>query len=257
MESGTKWNMILSRQRRQLSLDIEHCSPIALREIILDVHTSGHVLDLIAQTYTDDEYLLKDLVLCPNLSEESLAFIALTASEEVKQFLSGRRVLDLVVVDPAAAEGTSDGKAGESAHQKKLNVLQMVNRMTTPQKIKLALKGTKEARSLLIRESNKQISMSVLENPRLTDSEVDFFAKSTNLSEDVMRKIGTHPDWTKKYSIIQSLVFNAKTPVGIAMGFVSKINDRDLGLLEKSRSVSTGVRTAARQMVAKKKLGKK
>jgi hypothetical protein len=35
------------------------------------------------------------------------------------------------------------------------------------------------------------------------------------------------------------------------------MNDRDLGLLEKSRNVSEAVRAAARGLVAKKKMGKK
>jgi hypothetical protein len=139
----------------------------------------------------------------------------------------------------------------------KLNIMQAVNRMTTPQKIKLALAGGKDARSLLIRESNKQIAAAVLENPRITDGEIDFFSQSTNLSEDIMRKIGTNFEWTKRYSVARALVNNPKCPAGIAVGFVGRMNDRDLGLLEKSRNVSEAVRAAARGLVAKKKMGKK
>ncbi|MDH4162719.1 MAG: hypothetical protein OEW15_08515 [Nitrospirota bacterium] len=253
MDPYSRWTAILtrSRKRKLLPLDIEHCSPIALRSIVLDAHTSTHVLDRIAQVYCDDEYILRDLVRCPNLSETTLAFIALTASDEIKNFIAGTRVMD-VVTDEAPGQAAAD--AGK---KKKLNVTQMVNRMTTPQKIKLAISGGKEARGLLIRESNKQISQAVLANPQIKDNEIEFFAKSTNLSEDVLRKIGMNSEWTKKASIAHALVHNPRCPVGIAVGFVPRMGDKDLAMLEKSKSVSNAVRTAARALLARKKSGGK
>jgi hypothetical protein len=240
---------------KQLPLDLQHCSPMALRNMVLDVNTPAEVLDQIALAYADDEYVLRDLVHCPNLSETTLAFISLTASEDIKNFIAGTRVMDLVAhEDPKEGAGA---QAAAKGAKKKLNVVQMINRMTTPQKIKLALSGGKDARGLLIRESNKQVSTAVLNNPRITDSEIEFFAKSANLSEDCMRKIGMNSEWTKKYSVAHALVNNPKCPAGIAVGFVSRMMDKDLALLEKSRNVSEAVRAAARGLVAKKKAGKK
>jgi hypothetical protein len=259
MDPNARWKYILFRTQRkkQLSLDVEHCSPMALRSIILDVRTPTAILDRIALAYSDDEYVLRELVRCPNLSETTLAFIALTASNEIQNFISGTRAMDLVVYDekqqvPAAA-GTASGRPGKQ----KLNIIQAVQRMTTPQKIKLALAGGKDARSILIRESNKQIAVAVVENPRITDGEIEFFAQSTNLSEDVMRKIGTNSEWTKKYSVARALVNNPKCPAGIAVGFVTRMPERDLAVLEKSRNVSEAVRAAARGLLVKKKSGKK
>ena len=110
---------------------------------------------------------------------------------------------------------------------------------------------------MLIRDSNKQIASAVMANPKITDNEIEFFAKSTNLSEDVMRKIGTNSEWTKKYSVAHALVNNPKCPPGIAVGFVARMQDKDIGLLEKSRNVSEAVRAAARGLAAKRKSGKK
>jgi len=250
MDQPTKWKVIYARKfKRQLPLDVEHCSPIALRAIILDVRTPASVLDQVAQVHCYDEELMRDLVRCPNLDEVTLAFIALTASDEMKHFIASTRVVEVVIGDgPADATKGLDGK--------KLNITQLIHRMTISQKIKLALKGAKEARGMLIRESSKLISMGVLENPRLTIGEVEFFAKSTNLSEDVIRKIGTNAEWTRKNTVISALVNNPKTPVGISMGFLNRLPDRELGLLEKSRNVPAPVRTAARNIIAKKKLGK-
>ncbi len=257
MDAYSRWKYIIfrSHRRRQLPLDLQHCSPISLRNMILDVRTPAEVLDQIALAYADDEYVLRDLVRCPNLSETTLAFISLTASDEIKTFITGTRVLDLVVYEEPKEGAAKAAAAGTD--KSKLNVTQAVNRMTTPQKIKLALSGSKQARGLLIRESNKQISTAVLDNPRITDTEIEFFSQSTNLSEDCMRKIGMNSEWTKKYSIAHALVNNPKCPPGIAVQFVTRMMDKDLALLEKSRNVSEAVRAAARGLIAKRKLGKK
>lgn len=250
MDPQSKWTLIFARSRRkQLPLDIEHCSPIALHHIILDVHTPDSVLERIAQVYFDNEDILKDLVRCPNLSETTLAFIVLTAGDEIKTFISGTRVLDVVMGDEAAGEGP-EGK------KKKLNVQQIVLKMSPAQKIKLALTGAKDARGLLIRESSKIIAQSVLANPRITLGEVESFAKSANLSEDVIRKIGTNAEWTRKSTVVTALVYNPKTPVSISLGFINRLSERDLGILEKSRSVPEAVRSTARTQLIKKKLGK-
>lgn len=257
MDPYSRWKYILFRKHRkkQLTLDLQHCSPMSLRNMILDVRTPAEVLDEIAMAYADDEYVLRDLVRCPNLSETTLAFISLTASDDIKNYITGTRVMDLVVYEEPKA-GADQGTTAAPG-RKKLNVIQMINRMTTPQKIKLALSGSKDARGVLVRDSNKQIASAVLANPKITDNEIEFFAKSTNLSEDVMRKIGTNSEWTKKYSVAQALVNNPKCPPGIAVGFVSRMMDKDLSMLEKSRNVSEAVRAAARGLAAKKKAGKR
>jgi hypothetical protein len=250
MDPQSKWTILFARYRRkQLPLDIEHCSPIALRNIILDVRTPDSILERVAQVYSDNEDIMKDLVRCSNLSETTLAFIALTASDEVKKFIAETRMIDMVMGDEAAG---SD-KAGL---KKKLNLSQVLLKMSPAQKIKLALTGAKEARGLLIRESSKVIALSVLGNPRITIGEVEFFAKSTNLNEDVIRKIGTNAEWTRKNTVISALVSNPKTPVGVSLPFVNRLSERDLSILEKSRNVPEAIRSAARGLIMKKKLGK-
>lgn len=254
MDEQSRWKTIFAkRSRKLLPLDLENCSPISLRSIILNVRTPAQMLDRIAQTYCTDDEVLRDLVRCPNLHETTLAFIALTASEEVRTFIAQTRVMDVDVTEGAAApEGTAQPATGK----KRLSAQQLVLKMSPSQKIKLAMTGAKEARGLLIRESSKTIALSVLSNPRITIGEVEFFAKSQNLSEDVIRKIGSNAEWTRKPSIASALVSNPKTPVGISMGFVPRLGERELGILEKSRNIPEAVRSAARRTLAQKKAGK-
>jgi hypothetical protein len=254
MDQPTKWKSIITRRfKRQLPLDVEHCTPTALRAVILDVRTPAAILDLIAQAHCNNEEILRDLVRCPNLDETTLAFIALSGSDEIKTFITVTRGMEVIVGDAAAAAA---GKADPEGTKKKLNVQQVILKMSPSQKIKLALTGAKDARGLLIRESSKIIALSVLANPRITTGEVEFFAKSQNLSEDVIRKIGANAEWTRKNTIVSALVANPKTPVGISLPLVNRVSDRELGILEKSRNIPEAVRTAARNRLIKKKMGK-
>jgi len=237
----------------QLPQDVEHCTPAELRAIIADVRTPAHVLDQIAQAHYQDEDILRNLVRCPNLDETTLAFIALTASDDMKGFISATRGTEVLVGDAAVAAAAKTDPEGT---KKKLNVQQIILKMSPSQKIKLALTGAKDARGLLIREASKIIALSVLDNPRITIGEVEFFSKSTNLSEDVIRKIGANAEWTRKNTIVSALVSNPKTPVGISLPLVNRVSDRELGILERSRNIPEAVRTAARNRLIKRKLGK-
>src|SRR5262245_9512526 len=47
-----------------------------------------------------------------------------------------------------------------------------ITNMSMAEKIKLALRGNKEARNILVRDGNKVVRRFVLKNPRMSDTEV-------------------------------------------------------------------------------------
>ena len=128
------------------------------------------------------------------------------------------------------------------------SLYQRILLMGVPQKISLALKGNKEARGLLIRDSNKIVQLAVLDSPKLTDSEVEGIAKMRNISDELIRKIARNRDWIKKYSILKALVQNPKTPPGVSMRMVSGLLDLDMKILMKDKGVSEIVRREARKV---------
>ena len=81
--------------------------------------------------------------------------------------------------------------------------------------------GTREQRSQLIRDSNRIVATAVLTSPKLTESEVEAFAKMGNVSEDVLRIIGTNRGWLKNYGIVHAVTKNPKTPPAISMQFIT------------------------------------
>ena len=118
-------------------------------------------------------------------------------------------------------------------------------------KMKLAFKGTREQRAQLIRDPNKIVSAAVLSSPKLTDAEVEAFAKMANVAEEVLRVIGMNRTWLKNYGTVLGLVKNPKTPIGITMQLLPRITERDMKMLTIDRNVPEALRLAARKFVVK------
>ena len=127
----------------------------------------------------------------------------------------------------------------------------LISGLPIMERLKLATKGTREQRAVLIRDPNKLIAVAVLSSPKLSESEVEAFARMGNVSEEVLRIIGNNRSWTKNYGVIAALVRNPKTPPGISLNLLARLNDRDLKMLSMDRNVPEGLRIAARKYVVK------
>jgi len=125
----------------------------------------------------------------------------------------------------------------------------LLSTLTVPQRLKLALKGTREHRATLIRDPNKVVSAAVLSSPKLTEAEVEAFTKMGNVSEDVLRTIGMSRAWTQSYTIVAGLIRNPKTPLAISLSLMPRLNQRDLKGLTTDRNVPEGLRISARKIV--------
>lgn len=121
--------------------------------------------------------------------------------------------------------------------------------MTVGQRIKLALKGNRDARMILVRDTNRLIQRFVLQNPRITDDEIVMIAKNRNLDAEILRIIGAHKTWPRKYQVRLALITNPKTPIATALHFLSSLMERDIRFLAKSKNVSATVVSQARRLL--------
>lgn len=135
---------------------------------------------------------------------------------------------------------------------KRLNLTQRISKMNVSEKIKLATLGNKEARSILMRDPNKLVSLAVIGSPRITDGEVMVLAHSKTTSDDVLRVIYSSREWTRQYPIKLALVKNPKVPLAIAMRFLSTLRDSEVKDLANNKNVPSTVRLNAKKMVQKK-----
>ena len=121
--------------------------------------------------------------------------------------------------------------------------------MKIGERVKLALKGNREARTILIRDPNRLIQRFVMQNPRITDDEILVMAHNRNLDADLLRHIGEHKHWARNYQIRLALVTNPKSPLAIALRFVSSLMERDIRFLAKSKNISSTIAGQARRLI--------
>ena len=158
-------------------------------------------------------------------------------------------LLDAAAADSDAAILGDEDETRETATQR-------LAKMSFSQRLKAAVKGSREMRSILIRDPNKLIASSVLSSPKLAEPEVEAFAKMQNVSDDVLRIIGSNRAWLKNYTIVHSLTKNSKCPLTLSMSLMQRLNDTDLARLSVDRNVPEPLRVAARKKVVAKQSGK-
>jgi hypothetical protein len=187
------------------------------------------------------------------IPEEALsAFLAGSdVPQDIRHFFASRGITPgantaVEVGEPLVSE--PDGE--ESEPEPAVGTLQRLSRMTVAERLKTAVLGSREERALLVRDSAKLVAVAVLSSPRVTDSEVESFARMTNVCEDVLRAIATGRQWLKNYGTVSALVRNPKTPVGISLSLVPRLSERDVKSLSLDRNVPEAVRSLARRKLA-------
>jgi len=147
--------------------------------------------------------------------------------------------------DEAFAKDASIGVEKEPNSVRRLTLIQKITNMTVVERIQLAIKGPREARTALIRDSNKIIQRAVLQSPRLTETDVESFASMTNLSADVLRLITMNRGFMKNYVVVRNLVNNPKMPLDISLRLLMRLTPNDLRHLTVNKNIPETLRTTA------------
>ena len=137
----------------------------------------------------------------------------------------------------------------EMGEDERLSTIQRIARMTVSERVQTALKGNREERVILIRDANRLVASAVLDSPKLTDSEVEAIALMKNVSEEVLRVVGTKRDFAKNYAVIHNLVKNARTPIGTTLGLINRILTSDLRALARNKNIPEVLRKTAQRQV--------
>ena len=186
------------------------------------------------------------------LAEEAETLEAAEKEAELFDNVALDAIRDLL--DQAEADRIADEKSAapdlvgsEVEDPTKRSVWAQISTMTVSEKVKLAFKGNKTVRSILVRERSKLVCTAVMRNPRMTENEVEQIAGMRNVDEEVLRLIGIRRDWTAKYNIILALARNPKVPLGVVLPLINRLNLRDLKSLKDDKGVSEAVRVNARK----------
>lgn len=148
------------------------------------------------------------------------------------------------VMDADPAHGIGEAPAGTGVQDPGASVS-----ATKAEKIQKALRGTKDERLRIIRDSDRTLHMYVLKNPRVGIDEVAALAKAASTSIDVLKTIGERREWFQRPEIALGLVRNPKTPVPIAVRMLDHISKQELRRLAKSDGARMPILQAARKKV--------
>jgi hypothetical protein len=173
----------------------------------------------------DDSWLARELI------EEMLIETPEQAAANVQAVLTAEK-LDVGEVAP-----------------ERISLVRRIMFMTVKDRVKFALKGDREARGILVRDSNKVVATAVIHNPRISDKEIENIAAMRTVADEVLRMIGMNRAWTRSYTIIHNLARNPRTPMPTAMNLLPRIQQKDLKALSENRNVSEGVRRQAYRLV--------
>jgi hypothetical protein len=158
------------------------------------------------------------------------------------------RVLDVDVGELFASSEILDGEEFELAEDPEIrSAYRRILTLNTAQKALLAMRGGREERLILVRDSNKVVALCVLRNPRINDQEIELLANMRNVTDEVLRTIGSKSEWVKRYSVVSALVRNPKTPPGISTNFISRLNSFDLKNLMRDKNVPEIIRKMAKK----------
>lgn len=143
----------------------------------------------------------------------------------------------------------------ESVSGDRISMINRIMRMNMKDRIRLAMKGDREARNVLIRDPNRVVAQAVIQNKRITDQEVEKISSMRTVPEDILRQIAVNRQWARNYSIVHNLARNPRTPIGNVMGILTRLQMRDLLALAKNRNVSDAVRKQAGRISTMRKGG--
>jgi hypothetical protein len=138
-----------------------------------------------------------------------------------------------------------DASAPEEEKKKVTGIVQKIAQMKVAQRVKLALLGTREERSLLIRDSSRVVIRSVLASPKLTDSEAEGFASMKNVSQEVLRLISMSRKFMKRYVVVKNLVMNPRSPLDVTLPLLNRLIVQDLRAASASKDIPDTLRKMA------------
>jgi len=197
-------------------------------------------------------------------AEEEQALVGEAQQDEVSTVTEDEDDISAVTIDDEGASAWAkmtfdsdllkDHEVEDEEEEQELetNLNKKIQNMKISEKIKLALMGGSAARSILIKDSNKMVSVAAMKNPRITDSEIEGYSRSRSLTDDVIRMIAGSREWTRSYSVKLNLVQNPKCPLPDAMRFMNFLRDKNLRELARSKNVPSQISTQAKRMLQRK-----
>lgn len=120
-----------------------------------------------------------------------------------------------------------------------------IQKMTPPQKARLALRANRTERQILLRETSPQVMMALLNNPHVDADDVAQIVKSPYAPGGVLKRVAGDRRWVQNHEVRVALVRNPQTPPPLAIRLLTALPTPMLQALARSSEVREDVKKAA------------
>jgi hypothetical protein len=240
------------RGAQQIANELRAQGKEAAAEFIEQAEFSKDLKDFATGTNLsyEDALLLAEHIEVPD-AETDDSWLALEYIEDIYEETEQQRQ---EIVDKILGEFRLEDENEISGER--VAMVQRIMRMSMKDRIKLAMKGDREARNILVRDPNRVVAQAVIQNPKITEQEVEKIASMRTVPEDVLRQIFINRKWSRNYAIMHNLARNPRTPVSNAMNILTRLQLKDLDAIAKNRNVPEAVRKQAARLAALRKGGR-
>ncbi len=190
----------------------------------------------------EDALLFAEHIEVPD-AEIDDSWLSLEYIEEIYEETQEQREANVKkILGEMAAEGEGE------VTSERISMISKIMNMKMKDRMQMAMKGDREARNVLIRDPNRIIAQAVIQNPKITEQEVEKISTMKTVPDDVLRQIANNRKWVRNYNIMHKLAQNPRTPLGNTVTILTRLQLRDLMNLSKNRNVPEAVRKHAQRL---------
>jgi hypothetical protein len=124
--------------------------------------------------------------------------------------------------------------------------------LTLGQRRAMAKGNVKDTLDRLLSDPDTMVIGNLLNNPRITETEVLKIASKRPNSPEILKLLSTHRKWSKRYPVIKAVVFNPYTPPRISMGLLEFLLTQELESVASDKTIHPQVRLSARDLLGER-----
>jgi hypothetical protein len=243
----------------------EYVTPVEAKELRGEDSDAVNVVPPQTEEALDEFEVSPEAAAALQAFEQEHAAEIATAEEKPFEMTKDEEPAPAASADPIAGPESAEAVAEEAkpedavvmdeldaSEQKRVTVLQKIGKLNVGQRIKLGFIGGREDRAILIRDTARLVQNAVLNSPKVTDAEVESFAGSKNLQENVFREIARQRRFIKLYPVVRNLANNPKCPLDLSLTLVKSLMVYDLKSLRHNKNVPDTIRKVAAKLYLEK-----
>jgi hypothetical protein len=127
--------------------------------------------------------------------------------------------------------------------------------LTLGERRAMAKGSVKDILDRLLSDPDTVVIGNLLNNPRITETEVLKIASKRPNSPAILKHLSTHRKWSKRYSVIKAVVRNPYTPTRISMALMEFLLTQDLEKVSTDKTLHTQVIMGAKELLGERKGG--